>query len=83
MKKKVGVLYGRVEEFVITSYSIHYTKLYEDSTVFSDSPVEVARGFARMGATRLHVVDLDGAFAGRPGNEGIILRIVTARNNFV
>ncbi|MDH3384059.1 MAG: 1-(5-phosphoribosyl)-5-[(5-phosphoribosylamino)methylideneamino] imidazole-4-carboxamide isomerase, partial [Deltaproteobacteria bacterium] len=50
----------------------------EDSTIFSDSPVEVARGFARMGATWLHVVDLDGAFAGRPGNEGIIHRIVNA-----
>ncbi|MGB7970696.1 MAG: 1-(5-phosphoribosyl)-5-[(5-phosphoribosylamino)methylideneamino]imidazole-4-carboxamide isomerase [Candidatus Deferrimicrobiaceae bacterium] len=50
----------------------------EDATVFSDSPLEVARGFARMGATRLHVVDLDGAFAGRPVNEGIIHRIVTA-----
>jgi phosphoribosylformimino-5-aminoimidazole carboxamide ribotide isomerase len=50
----------------------------DDSTVFSDSPLEVARGFARMGATRLHVIDLDGAFAGRPVNEVIIHRIVTA-----
>lgn len=50
----------------------------EDSTVFSDSPLEVARGFAAAGATRIHVVDLDGAFTGRPANEGIIRRIVKA-----
>jgi len=50
----------------------------EDSTVFSDSPLEVARRFSAEGATRIHVVDLDGAFTGRPVNEGIIHRIVTA-----
>jgi len=48
----------------------------EDSTVFDDSPVEVARRFAAEGATRIHVVDLDGAFRGRPVNEEIIHRIV-------
>jgi len=50
----------------------------DDSTVFSDSPLEVARRFATAGATRIHVVDLDGAFTGRPVNEGIIRRIVNA-----
>jgi phosphoribosylformimino-5-aminoimidazole carboxamide ribotide isomerase len=50
----------------------------EDSTVFDDSPVEVARRFAAEGATRIHVVDLDGAFSGRPVNEEIIRRIVNA-----
>ncbi len=50
----------------------------EESTVFSDSPLEVARRFAAAGATRIHVVDLDGAFTGRPANEGVILRIVKA-----
>ncbi len=48
----------------------------DDSTVFSDSPVDVARRFATAGATRIHVVDLDGAFTGRPVNDGIIRRIV-------
>ncbi len=50
----------------------------EDQTVFSDSPLEVARGFAAAGATRIHVVDLDGAFSGRPVNFDIIRRIVNA-----
>lgn len=50
----------------------------EDSTVFDDSPVEVARRFAAEGATRIHVVDLDGAFSGKPVNEEIIRRIVNA-----
>ena len=50
----------------------------DDSTVFDDSPVEVARRFAKEGATRIHVVDLDGAFSGRPVNEEIIRRIVNA-----
>ena len=35
-------------------------------TVFSDDPVAMAVQWARAGARRLHVVDLDGAFAGAP-----------------
>jgi len=35
----------------------------EDETVFSDDPVEMARRWTREGAKRLHVVNLDGAFA--------------------
>jgi phosphoribosylformimino-5-aminoimidazole carboxamide ribotide isomerase len=38
----------------------------EAETVFSDDPVAVARTWAEQGAPRLHVVDLDGAFAGTP-----------------
>jgi phosphoribosylformimino-5-aminoimidazole carboxamide ribotide isomerase len=37
-------------------------------TVYSSNPVEVARRWEDAGATRLHVVDLDGAFEGQPGN---------------
>ena len=48
-----------------------------DSTVFSDSPLEVARQFAAAGAARIHVVDLDGAFTGRPVNFDIIRRIAS------
>ena len=47
----------------------------EDVTVFDDSPLAVARRFAEAGATLLHVVDLDGAFSGRPENLDAILRI--------
>ena len=44
----------------------------DDSTVFSDSPVEVASQWVEQGAKRLHLVDLDGAFAGKPINAGIV-----------
>ncbi|MCH7488121.1 MAG: 1-(5-phosphoribosyl)-5-((5-phosphoribosylamino)methylideneamino)imidazole-4-carboxamide isomerase, partial [Chloroflexi bacterium] len=38
---------------------------YDRETVFSDDPLTVARQWAEQGATRLHVVDLDGAREGR------------------
>jgi len=40
----------------------------DDATVFSDEPVEVARRWVEAGARRLHIVDLNGAFAGQPVN---------------
>lgn len=50
----------------------------EDSTVFSDDPVAMARRWHAEGARRLHIVDLDGAFAGKPVNAGIIEAISRA-----
>jgi len=47
----------------------------DDSTVFSDSPADMAGKWVQMGAKRLHLVDLDGAFAGRPANADIINEI--------
>jgi phosphoribosylformimino-5-aminoimidazole carboxamide ribotide isomerase len=47
----------------------------EDSTVYSDSPVEVAKKWEHMGADIIHVVDLDGAIAGKPVNQQIIKEI--------
>ena len=47
----------------------------EALTVFSDDPVAVARAWAAEGAPRLHVVDLDGAFAGTPKQAGLIEEI--------
>jgi phosphoribosylformimino-5-aminoimidazole carboxamide ribotide isomerase len=47
----------------------------EAETVFSDDPVAAARAWAADGAPRLHVVDLDGAFAGSPKQTGIIEEI--------
>ena len=44
----------------------------EDNTVFSDDPVAVAGKWVKAGAKRLHIVDLDGAFAGQPRNADII-----------
>jgi phosphoribosylformimino-5-aminoimidazole carboxamide ribotide isomerase len=44
----------------------------EDNTVFSEDPVAVARKWVEAGAKRLHMVDLDGAFAGKPVNAEVI-----------
>ena len=49
-----------------------------DVTVFSEDPVSMARHWVAQGARRLHLVDLNGARSGRPVNETIIRRIVTA-----
>ena len=44
----------------------------EDETVFGDDPVEVAQRWVNAGARRLHMVDLNGAFEGKPVNAGVI-----------
>jgi phosphoribosylformimino-5-aminoimidazole carboxamide ribotide isomerase/imidazole glycerol phosphate synthase glutamine amidotransferase subunit len=51
---------------------------YEDATVYADDPSEPARRFAAAGAAWLHVVDLDGARDGAPGNVLAIERILAA-----
>jgi phosphoribosylformimino-5-aminoimidazole carboxamide ribotide isomerase len=51
---------------------------YAQSEVFNDDPVAVARQWAEQGATRLHLVDLDGAKAGHPVNMAAIAAIVEA-----
>ena len=48
------------------------------ATVFSEDPVAMARHWAAQGAKRLHVVDLNGAVAGRPKNEKVIRAIIAA-----
>ncbi len=50
----------------------------EDDTVFSNDPVAVAGRWVDAGAKRLHLVDLDGAFAGKPKNADVIHAIVEA-----
>ena len=47
----------------------------EDSTIFSDDPVAMAGRWVEAGARRLHLVDLNGAFAGQPVNAQVIRRI--------
>ncbi|MBL8247370.1 MAG: 1-(5-phosphoribosyl)-5-[(5-phosphoribosylamino)methylideneamino]imidazole-4-carboxamide isomerase, partial [Candidatus Competibacter sp.] len=47
----------------------------EDSTIFSDDPVAMAGRWVEAGARRLHLVDLNGAFAGQPVNAPVIRRI--------
>lgn len=49
---------------------------YAQETIFSDDPAEMAARWESGGARRLHLVDLDGAKAGRPVNVDTIRRIV-------
>lgn len=48
----------------------------DDSTVFSSDPVAMAAHWKDQGARRLHIVDLDGAFAGVPRNGDLIREMV-------
>jgi phosphoribosylformimino-5-aminoimidazole carboxamide ribotide isomerase len=50
----------------------------ERETVFSDDPVATAARWAALGAQRLHVVDLDGAFAGTPRQTALVAALVAA-----
>lgn len=50
----------------------------DDSTVFSDDPAAMARQWLDQGARRLHLVDLNGAVAGKPKNSAAIRSIVKA-----
>lgn len=47
----------------------------DDETVFSDDPLAMAERWVKAGARRLHIVDLDGAAAGRPVNAELIHQI--------
>jgi phosphoribosylformimino-5-aminoimidazole carboxamide ribotide isomerase len=51
---------------------------YDRELVFSDDPVETARRWVAAGATRLHVVDLDGAREGRPVNDAAVRAIIAS-----
>jgi len=53
---------------------------YDQSQVFNENPVEVAKQWEAEGATRLHLVDLDGAKAGKPENWEAIGAIAKAVN---
>lgn len=52
--------------------------LMEDSTVFSDDPVAMATQWVEAGTRRLHLVDLNGAFAGEPVNGEVVQAIAKA-----
>lgn len=54
--------------------------LMERDTVFNDDPGAQARAWQEQGAELLHIVDLDGAFAGEPKNRAAIEAIVSAVN---
>jgi len=48
----------------------------EDATVFSEDPAAMAQHWLDQGARRLHLVDLNGAFAGKPKNENAVRSII-------
>ena len=51
---------------------------YDRETVFGEDPVAMARGFVDGGASRLHIVDLDGARDGVPTQAALVARMVRA-----
>ena len=52
--------------------------LMDDSTVFSDDPVAMAKRWVDAGCRRLHLVDLNGAFEGKPVNGEVVTAIAKA-----
>jgi len=47
----------------------------EDETIYGNNPLDVAARWVDEGAKRLHIVDLNGAVSGKPGNADIIHNI--------
>ena len=63
---------------IINGQCVRITKGdYQQKTVYSDSPAEVAKGFEQLGFKRLHVVDLDGAKSKHIVNDEVLRRITT------
>ncbi len=56
---------------------------YDQMTVYSDNPIEIARDFAAAGATKLHIVDLEGAKNGTTPNLELIREIIKETSLFV
>ncbi|RJG07253.1 1-(5-phosphoribosyl)-5-[(5-phosphoribosylamino)methylideneamino]imidazole-4-carboxamide isomerase [Noviherbaspirillum cavernae] len=54
----------------------------DQATVFSQDPASMARHWLAQGARRLHLVDLNGAFAGKPKNESAVKAIIQAVRDF-
>ncbi|MDX8396118.1 MAG: 1-(5-phosphoribosyl)-5-[(5-phosphoribosylamino)methylideneamino]imidazole-4-carboxamide isomerase [Mariprofundaceae bacterium] len=52
----------------------------DDATDYGDNPAEMAAHWLSLGAKRLHVVDLDGAFVGKPANQEAIRGICSEMN---
>ena len=56
---------------------------YAQMTVYNDNPAEIAMAFRSAGATRMHLVDLEGAKVGKPANTKTIRALITAFGGFV
>lgn len=57
--------------------------LMNEATVFSEEPGKMARHWLEQGAERLHLVDLNGAFAGKPVNDSAIREIIREINGAI
>ena len=60
-----------------------YKGNYDEMTVYSDDPLNVAKDFLNCGATHIHIVDLEGAKNGETPNIDIVADIVKNTNLFV
>ncbi|MDY3302928.1 MAG: 1-(5-phosphoribosyl)-5-[(5-phosphoribosylamino)methylideneamino]imidazole-4-carboxamide isomerase [Clostridia bacterium] len=56
---------------------------YEEMTVYSSNPLEIAQEFERSGAKHIHLVDLEGAKSGKPENLDVIRSVTENTNLFV
>jgi len=56
---------------------------YQNMTVYSDNPIEIARAFEKCGATHIHMVDLEGAKDGTTPNISIVSQIAKETDLFV
>lgn len=63
---------------IISGKAVRLTKGdYDQKKEYSDSPLEVAKGFEQAGITNLHLVDLDGAKAQQPQNLDVLQAITS------
>ncbi len=60
-----------------------YKGNYQEMTVYSDNPIEIARDFEKCGATHIHIVDLEGAKDGTTPNISIVEQIAKETDLFV
>ncbi|WP_026694491.1 1-(5-phosphoribosyl)-5-[(5-phosphoribosylamino)methylideneamino]imidazole-4-carboxamide isomerase [Peribacillus kribbensis] len=51
---------------------------YDKETVYGDSPADMAESFASQGASWIHMVDLDGAKAGSPVNDSLVIKAASS-----
>ncbi|MBQ9148302.1 MAG: 1-(5-phosphoribosyl)-5-[Oscillospiraceae bacterium] len=56
---------------------------YQNMTVYSENPIEIARDFERCGASYIHMVDLEGAKDGTTPNIAIVEQVAKGTNLFV
>ena len=56
---------------------------YQNMTVYSENPIEIARDFENSGATHIHMVDLEGAKDGTTPNIDIVRQVANETNLFV